>query len=86
MNNRYGWICPQCGRVWAPTITKCSTCEVVATGGHGIKHNWPPVEDDDEAEYCTCYQDGECWGTKEREKVDCKGRPDKCEKYNSDWR
>ena len=39
MNNRYGWICPQCGRVWAPYITKCDPCEVVATGGHGIKHN-----------------------------------------------
>ena len=86
MINRYGWICPQCGRVWAPTITKCSTCELVATGGHGIKRDWPPVEDNDEEEYCTCYQDGECWGTREREKVDCKGRPDKCEKYNSDWR
>lgn len=72
MNNRYGWICPQCGRVWAPCITKCGPCEVVATGGHGIKHDWSSIEDDDKPEYCT--------------EVSCKGVEDKYEAYNSDWR
>ena len=72
MNNRYGWICPQCGRVWAPYITKCDPCEVVATGGHGIKNNWSSIEDDDESKYST--------------EVNCKGMSDKYEAYNSDWR
>lgn len=85
MNNRYGWICPQCGRVWAPYITKCGPCEAVATGGHGITHNWSPnIEDEDD--YCTCYHDGECWGTKERETTGCGGKSNKCDKYDSDWR
>lgn len=75
MNNRYGWICPQCGRVWAPTVSKCGPCEVVATGGHGIKHDWSSVEDDDEAEYCTLPNE-----------VNCKDVLDKYEAYNSDWR
>lgn len=23
-----GWICPKCGRVWAPTTGQCSACNV----------------------------------------------------------
>jgi len=72
MNNRYGWICPQCGRVWAPTVSKCGPCEIVATGGHGIKYNWSSVEDDDETKYTN--------------EVNCKDMLDKYEAYNSDWR
>ena len=63
-----GWLCPQCKRVWAPHIDRCLTCEKVATGGYGI-------------DKCSCYFDGECWGTKEREKTDCGGDSKKCDKY-----
>ena len=24
--NKYGWICPKCGRVWAPDIIQCKKC------------------------------------------------------------
>ena len=84
MNNRYGWICPQCGRVWAPTIKTCGPCEVVVTNGHGVKYTWPIEEGSDD--YCNCYNNGECWGTKEREETNCDGKTSKCDKYNSDWR
>ena len=29
---------------------------------------------------CSCYYNGECWGTKEREKCNCKGYKSNCDK------
>jgi len=26
-NGRYGWICPRCGQVWHPWVTKCDCKE-----------------------------------------------------------
>jgi hypothetical protein len=27
----YGWICPRCGRVWAPSVTECQNCRSATT-------------------------------------------------------
>ena len=80
MIDKYGWVCPQCNRVWAPTITHCAPCCLSAT------HSATPKYEYSEEDYCTCYQDGECWGTKEREATNCGGDSKKCDKYTSDWR
>ena len=76
MNNRYGWICPQCGRVWAPFIETCGPCDMEAT-----RSSYPKDTED-----CSCYHDGECWGTKEREATNCQGNKNYCDKYESEWR
>lgn len=49
-----------------------------------IKNNdLSPVTDDMalrwlETKVCSCYHDGRCWGTQERDKVACKGNKTKC--------
>lgn len=34
--SNYGWICPACHRIYAPTITECYNCnkvDTIVTGG-----------------------------------------------------
>lgn len=41
--SKEGWVCPHCGKVYAPHIDKCPDC-VVATGGtmHYVFLSPPP--------------------------------------------
>lgn len=78
--NNYGWICPQCGRVWGPMITKCEPCGEIACMASGRARTEVFTDK------CDAYHDGECWGTKEREATNCEGNASKCDKYHSDWR
>ena len=49
-----------------------------------IKNNdLSPITDDKalrwlETKTCSCYHDGKCWGTQEKDEVACKGNKTKC--------
>ena len=62
----FGWICPVCKAVWAPYIKSCERCSAV-------------ISDDKVTDLCSCYHNGECWGTKEREKTNCGGNKKRCD-------
>jgi len=37
-----GWICPKCGRVWAPWVDRCDACTAIQlTGGEVIEPFMP---------------------------------------------
>lgn len=29
VNGEIGWVCPKCGRIYAPTVTQCPYCKTV---------------------------------------------------------
>ena len=88
--SRYGWMCPQCGRVWSPEVIKCEPCEKIATKGYGITTTTTTGSDScewkDANTVCTYYNNGRCDGTKDCEPTNCEGNGSKCDKYHSDWR
>lgn len=65
-----GWLCPQCGRVWAPHIDKCVVCESVVLR--------PSFPEPDEIKKCIYYSKGECFASPERVNVLCGGDESKC--------
>jgi len=37
-----GWVCPRCGRVYAPWVAMCSWCSLVTTGSITITYPETP--------------------------------------------